>query len=70
MIGRGGFHIVFKATRKYDNYACCIRISLQRMFMLSDKDRFGYEESVRVQKSLKHPLIVGIIDDFIDSEGF
>ena len=38
--------------------------------MLTDKDRFGYEESVRVQKSLKHPLIVGIIDDFIDSEGF
>ena len=40
------------------------------MVFLSHKDRFRYEESVRVQKALNHPLIVGIIDDFTDSEGY
>ena len=58
---------MFKATRKYDNYAFCIRISKDSLKYLTEKNKFQYTESARVQKTLNHPLIVGIVDDFIDS---
>lgn len=68
LIGQGGFHQVFKATRKHDSYACCIRVGVDMMDTIAFRERFGYIESVRVQKGLNHPLIVGVIDDFIDSD--
>ena len=69
LIGQGGFHLVFKATRDYDINAFCIRISKDSLKYLTEKNIFQYTESARVQKTLNHPLIVGIVDDFIDSDG-
>jgi hypothetical protein len=40
LIGQGGYHLVFKATRKDDNYAFCIRISKDSLKYLTEKDIF------------------------------
>ena len=67
LIGRGGFGYVFKAIRKHDQQIFAIKISKDPLFYLNDNEKRNLIEEINLMKKFSHPLIVKIIDDFIDS---
>ena len=68
-LGRGGFGLVFKGTRKFDERKIAIKISKEVLEFLDDRDKQSLYDEVRLMRENPHPFIVKIIDDFVDSGG-
>jgi serine/threonine protein kinase len=68
-IGRGGFGLVFKGTRKFDQRKIAIKVSKEVLEFLDPYDRQSLEEEVTLMKDNPHPFIVKIIDNFNDAAG-
>ena len=65
----GGFGIVLKANRKFDNNEFAVKISMKPKNDYLTKDKQDLEDEIKNMKKLHHPFIVNIIDDFVDSAG-
>jgi serine/threonine protein kinase len=68
-LGRGGFGLVFKGTRKFDERKVAIKVSKEVLEFLDERDKQSLKDEVRLMKENPHPFIVTIIDDFVDSGG-
>ena len=69
-IGRGGFGIVFRATRKCDKEDLAIKVSMKTRDKYSGKELQDIEDEIKHMNQLQHPFIVKIIDNFIDSKDY
>ena len=67
IIGRGGNGIVFKAIRKEDKKTCAIKISKEIFKFLNLSKQQEIIEEIKMMISLPHPLIVKILDYYLDS---
>ena len=67
-IGRGGYSVVYNATRKGDNAVCCAKVA--KKSVLEDKEvELHFINESKVLREFDHPCIVRFID-LIDYEGF
>ena len=69
LIGEGGFAHVFIAIRKHDQKVFAIKRSKVAAGLLNERDKQALLEEIRLMKENPHPLIVKVIDDFIDNAG-
>jgi serine/threonine protein kinase len=68
-IGIGGFARVFRATRKHDQQTFAIKRSNNPVGVLEEREQQALLEEINIMKENPHPLIVKVIDDFIDNSG-
>ena len=69
LIGKGGFAQVFRAIRKYDEKEFAVKRSIFSVKSMYPRDHQAALDEVRFMKENAHPLIVKVIDDFIDNSG-
>jgi serine/threonine protein kinase len=60
---------VYKATRKFDDKEFAVKVSLKPFEDYGFKEKQDLENEIKLMKELPHPLIVKIIDNFINSAG-
>ena len=60
---------MFKATRKNDNHSVAIKESIFFFEKLDVDTKQGLKDEIANMKAFPHPLMVKLIDDFIDSAG-
>jgi serine/threonine protein kinase len=65
----GGFGIVFKAIRIKDSQVLAIKRSRDPIDMLDEKIKQSILHEFRLMKEIPHPLIVKVIDEFVDNSG-
>jgi serine/threonine protein kinase len=70
LIGKGGYSNVFRATRRHDNYNIAIKRSIEPLELLSVDNKQGLMGEITNMNAFPHPLIVKILDNFIDSLGY
>jgi serine/threonine protein kinase len=69
LIGEGGFAHVFRAIRKHDQKRFAIKRSKIAAGLLDEREKQAFLEEIRLMKENPHPLIVKVIDDFLDNAG-
>jgi serine/threonine protein kinase len=69
LIGTGGFAQVFSAIRKSDKKKFAIKRSMTSVELLDKITQQALFDEIRLMKENPHPLIVKVIDDFLDSSG-
>ena len=69
IIGEGGFAHVFIAIRKHDQKTFAIKRSKIAAPLLDKREEQAFLEEIRLIKKNPHPLIVKIIDQFLDNSG-
>jgi serine/threonine protein kinase len=69
IIGEGGFAYVFIAIRKHDQKRYAIKRSKISAGLLDEREKEAFNEEIRLMKENPHPLIVKVIDDFLDNAG-
>ena len=62
----GGFGIVFKAKRKYDEKEFAVKVSKLPLEDCLFKEKQDIEDEIKHMKKFNHPFIVNVIDDFVD----
>jgi serine/threonine protein kinase len=69
LIGKGAYGYVFRAIRKRDQENFAIKVSKDTLALLSERERQDQLEEIKLMKKYSHPLIVEVIDEFVDLGG-
>jgi serine/threonine protein kinase len=65
----GGFARVFRATRKLDQQTFAVKRSNNPVGVLDEREQQAQLEEIKIMKENPHPLIVKVIDEFLDNSG-